>query len=222
MLGTVLSQKIKVIGACRTDSGVHAYEQVAMFRCQTHLPDDSKILRKLNSLLSPHICIHSLMQIADNFHAIRDACGKIYLYRVAHQPNPFLYPYVWQVRKKLNVTQMRTAARCLLGENDFTSFCAGDSCVQSKTRNLRDIQIKSDTTLLEFWFNGAGFLKQMIRTIVGTLVMIGSGHNISLPKVLAGKDRRLAGMTAPAKGLTLVKVYYDTQQSKNSCSQMFF
>ena len=202
-----LAQGIRTIGACRTDSGVHAYNQVVMFKSQTRLATDT--LKRLNCMLSPHISVKSCQPVEDDFHPVRDALGKIYLYRIVQGFNPFYAPYTWRVLHSLDLSKMRTAASLLLGEHDFTSFCASDSSARTRVRRLHEIEIESQSEQLLFWFNGSGFLKQMVRTIVGTLVMIGGGKDMAIDKILAGKNRCLAGVTAPAHGLTLMQVYYD-------------
>ena len=204
-------QHIQTIGACRTDSGVHAYNQVATFKSKTKI--NTNIVKRLNSILSPHISVYSCQLTNNTFHPTRDARGKIYLYRVIQDFNPFYAPYSWRVLHHLDLDKMRTAASLLLGKQDFTSFCASDSNAKTRVRQLSEITIKLQSKQLLFWLNGSGFLKQMVRTIVGTLVMIGSNKDIAIDQVLAGKDRRLAGVTAPAQGLTLVQVYYDKQMT---------
>ena len=206
-------QRVKTVGACRTDSGVHAYNQVVMFKSKTKVAAD--FLKRLNCMLSPHISINSCQLVDDGFHPVRDARGKIYLYRVIQGFNPFYAPYAWRVLHSLDLGKMRAAANLLLGEQDFTSFCASDSSAKTRVRRLHEIVIESQSGQLSFWFNGSGFLKQMVRTMVGTLVMIGSGKDLAIDKILAERNRCLAGVTAPAQGLTLVQVYYDKHLTIN-------
>ena len=207
-LALLLSQQmVRTVGACRTDSGVHAYEQVVMFKSCDRVATD--LPYRLNCMLAPHISVHSCQLVADNFHPVRDACGKIYLYRIMKNFNPFYAAHAWRVPQHLDISKMRTAAQLLLGEHDFTSFCASDSSAKTRVRQLHEVLLTPQSGQVLFWFNGAGFLKQMVRTIVGTLVMIGSGKDMAIHDILVAKNRSLAGITAPAHGLALVHVYYE-------------
>lgn len=200
-------QRFTLIGASRTDSGVHALAQVALLRISKEIEPD-KIHRSLNQLLAPEIVVDQLLAVADSFHPIRDARGKIYRYWLSSQTSPFLHPYIWHVPELLNIEAMRCAAELLQGRHDFSSFCAKDCSAQGRVRELRRIIITSRPPLTELWFYGTGFLKQMVRTICGTLVEIARGRQHDIEAILASTDRRQAGVTAPAKGLALVKVVY--------------
>lgn len=204
-LSKICNKKITVVGSCRTDSGVHALEQVAVFRVTRRL-DIKKLQRSLNTMLAPAVCVRKIVSIPDSFHPIRDVRHKIYCYRILNTfyHDPFLHPYVWLVRKKLDLAVMQKASEKLIGKHDFTAFCATDSSARTRIRTLQKIDIVDKNPLVEIWFVGDGFLKQMVRIITGTLVEIGLGKGLDVEKILHQRDRRNAGITAPAKGLMLM------------------
>ena len=210
-LAVVLRGAVRVTSASRTDTGVHAEYQVVTFRG----PVDTnchRLVRSLNALLPASIRIRDALIVDGDFHPIRSARAKIYRYRLWRSIGitPFVAPYVWQMAQPLDVESMRSAAKFFVGRHDFTSFCAADSSAKSKVRNVREISIIESGPLIDFWFLGEGFLKQMIRIIVGTVVSAGLGKLApdSVPGLLAAVDRRVAPGTAPASGLCLVKVCY--------------
>lgn len=200
-------QQITLIGASRTDSGVHALAQVALLRVSKKI-DPEKLCRSLNRILAPEIVIAELLTVANSFHPIRDAQGKIYRYWLSSQMSPFLDPYTWYLPVSLDIEAMRYSAQLLQGRHDFSAFCASDCSAFGRVRELKRITITSRPPLIELWFYGTGFLKQMVRTICGTLVEIARGQQHDIEDILASRDRRQAGITAPAKGLALVKVVY--------------
>ncbi|MBX7148069.1 tRNA pseudouridine(38-40) synthase TruA [bacterium] len=235
-LGKILNQKIHVAGSGRTDSGVHAFWQTAHF----DLPDDCKIpLHKihhgLTSLLPPDIGIISLKQVNEKFHAQFDVKKKTYRYLIFNSwiPSPFLDDMAWRIPYALDVAKMKKAAAMLKGEHDFSAFCAADSTAKSKVRRIFSVTIKTQKDFLFFHFErikkqkidylknkpcqlivmdvcGKGFLKQMVRTIAGSLVDVGKGKMtlIEFKALLKHGDRKKAGRTAPAKGLGVMGVGY--------------
>ena len=200
---------VQLLAAGRTDRGVHAEGQVATFSSARPLLT-AKVQRSLNAMLAPTICVRSLDKVATTFHPIYTARGKVYRYRILNQPehDPFLRAYTWHVPRPLDLDAMRHAATQLLGQHDFSSFCATDSNARHKVRTLRELHIKVDNTSIELWFNGDGFLKQMVRTLTGTLVAIGLGRKLDCTQILQRHDRQAAAATAPAHGLTLMRVIY--------------
>ena len=201
-------QQITLIGAARTDSGVHALAQVALLRVNKKI-DPDKVRRSLNQLLAPEIVVDELLTVADSFHPIRDARGKIYRYWLSSRASPFLHPYVWYLPTSLDIKAMRRATQILQGRHDFSAFCATNCSARGRVRELRKIIITTNRPpLTELWFYGTGFLKQMVRIMCGTLVEIARGQQHDIETILASTDRRRAGMTAPAKGLALVKIIY--------------
>lgn len=210
-LATLLRHPVRVIGASRTDSGVHAEQQVAIFR--TPIPyDKDRWLRGLNGLLPESVGVTDVALAAEDFHPVYHAQGKAYRYRLWIGParHPHLAPYVWRHVGALDVDAMRKAAENFVGTHDFSAFCAADSGAKTRRRTVIECAVYQQGPLVEVWVVGKGFLKQMIRIMVGTLVDVGRGKKpISwVSDVLARGDRMQAGKTAPAQGLSLVEIFY--------------
>ena len=150
---------------------------------------------------------------SERFHSRLNATGKVYEYCLCKKGgfDVFGRKYMWQMDKELDVVQMRQAVEKLVGEHDFKGFCTKASRKKSTVRNLYDITITEDENRIYLTFYGSGFLYNMVRILTGTLVEIGMGERTaeSIDEVFAKKERALAGVTAPAKGLTLVRVLYD-------------
>ena len=202
-------EAVQLLAAGRTDRGVHAEGQVAVFST-TQEPNTAKVQRSLNAMLAPAVCVRACDTVPETFHPIYDARAKVYRYRIrnAARHNPFTHTYEWHVPSPLALNAMRHAAPQLLGRHDFSSFCAADSKVRDKVRTLQELRIEQDGVMVELWFTGDGFLKQMVRTITGTLVAIGLGHKLDCAHILHRRDRQAASATAPAQGLTLMRVVY--------------
>lgn len=208
----ITGQKVSVIGSGRTDAGVHAYNQVGSFKCSTKLPVN-KIFMGVNSTLPPDIVVKNLEEMPDNFHALRDVKSKIYVYKIYNQKiRPALgRKYFWHVRYSLDVLQMKKAAKYLLGTHDFSCFCATGSDVKDRVRTVVNIEIKTLTDgLIEITVESYGFLKYMVRNIIGTLVEVGRGKREpqEMKLIIESKNRNIAGATAPAYGLFLKEVKY--------------
>lgn len=203
-------EAVQLLAAGRTDKGVHAEGQVAVFS-STRVLDSTKVQRSLNAMLAPTICVRACEAVPENFHPIYDAQAKIYRYRIRNTTHhdPFTHLYEWHIPRPLNLDAMRRAATPLLGKHDFTSFCAADSNARNKVRTLHELRIEQDGVMIELWFTGNGFLKQMVRTITGTLVTIGLGRKLNCADILQCRDRQAAAATAPARGLTLIRVVYN-------------
>jgi tRNA pseudouridine38-40 synthase len=199
----------------RTDTGVHALGMVAhveIARAEFKMPD-RRLALALNAFLPDDIRVLSAVRVPAAFHARFHAIGKQYRYYVwnHHAMNPLLYQRAWHFPVKLNPATMRAAAKLFLGRHDFKSF-AGTREYEMKTnvRTLTRCDVKKNGLLYTFIIEGDGFLYKMCRGIVGTLVQVGQGK-IPLAEVatiLTSRDRRVAGMTAPAHGLVLQKVFY--------------
>ncbi len=210
--GRVTSGKVKIVGSGRTDAGVHAIAQVASFRSDTNLAAE-KIFRGINSLLPLDIVVKQLEEVSPDFHAQRDVKGKTYVYRICNAPlRPVIgREYCWHVRAPLNVDAMREAAGKMLGTHDYSCFCATGTDVTDRVRTLRDIQVKTGANgMLEITVEAKGFFKYMVRNIVGTLVEVGRGKRKpdDMKDIIASRDRKIAGATAPAQGLFLKEVKY--------------
>lgn len=203
---------VTIDGAGRTDAGVHAKEQVANFRLNTE-KTTQQLQDVLNEYLPEDIRILKVEEAGERFHSRLNATGKVYEYCLCKKGgfDVFGRKYMWQMDKELDVVRMRQAVEKLVGEHDFKGFCTKASRKKSTVRNLYDITITEDENRIYLTFYGSGFLYNMVRILTGTLVEIGMGERTaeSIDEVFAKKERALAGVTAPAKGLTLVRVLYD-------------
>jgi len=205
----------RIHSSSRTDTGVHALGMVAhveIARDEFKMVPD-KLTLAINAHLPEDIRVVSARRCAADFHARFDAAGKQYRYFVWNHPamNPLLRHQAWQVPRKLDLQAMRAAARLFVGKHDFKSLAATRNYeTDSTVRTLRRCELKSNGSLLTFIIEGDGFLYKMCRGIVGTLVQVGQGKiaGDEIHHILASKDRRAAGMTAPACGLVLWKVFY--------------
>jgi tRNA pseudouridine38-40 synthase len=214
-LGKLFPSVGRIHSSSRTDKGVHALGMVAhveIARAEFRMPVN-KLALAINAHLPGDIRIMAAQKCATDFHARFQAAGKQYRYFVWNHTamNPLLRRQAWQVPRKLDVTAMRSAAKLFLGRHDFKSFAASRSYeMESTVRTLTKCDLKRSAELLTFIIEGDGFLYKMCRGIVGTLVQVGQGKIAAdeIKKILATKDRRMAGMTAPALGLVLWKVYY--------------
>jgi tRNA pseudouridine38-40 synthase len=208
----IISEKVSIIASGRTDAGVHALNQAVSFQAQTAL-SANKIFLGVNSVLPDDIVVKDVLEMPDNFNALKDARGKIYVYYIRHQRlRPVLgRQYCWFVRFRLDVDRMREAASYLIGEHNFSCFCATGCDIKNRVRTLREIKIiEKDDNMLEIIVESGGFLRHMVRNIVGTLTDAGRGklRPEDLPEIIASGDRKKAGVTAPAHGLFLKEVQY--------------
>ncbi len=211
-LRLLTGQPIQLFGSGRTDSGVHALGQVAHFRTQSQM-DVRTIQRALNSLLPADIVIQTVEEVDQAFHARKQSKSKIYEYRILNRNlrSAFHRGYVWHVPQKLNLREMKKATQGLIGEHDFSAFRTAGSPTQTTVRRVIRAEWKRGRDgLIRFEIEANGFLKQMVRSIIGTLVEIGKGrmNAAEIRKILNSKNRREAGPTAPAQGLFLKEVKY--------------
>ena len=208
----ITGQKIAVIGSGRTDAGVHALNQVGSFKCSTKLPVN-KIFMGMNSVLPPDIVVKELEEMTDDFHALRDVISKIYIYKICNQRlRPALgRNYFWHVRYPLDLVRMKKASKYLIGTHDFSCFCATGTDVKDRVRTIIGIDIRTcDEGLIEIKVESRGFLKYMVRNIIGTLVEVGRGKREpeEMKAIIESRNRNIAGATAPACGLFLKEVKY--------------
>ena len=209
---TITGQQVSLAGSGRTDAGVHAYAQVANFNCETKLgPQD--LFGGLNSLTADDIVITNCEEVEESFHARYDVNSKTYVYKILNRPNPaaIIRQYAWHIRKQLDLEAMRAAITHLIGNHDFKAFeGAGSPRAHTNRSVYKAGLIEEDDGYLAFEIEADGFLRFMVRNIVGTLVNVGLGK-ISpdvFKRILKSKDRGQAGATAPAHGLFLKKVSY--------------
>ncbi len=205
-LSHLTGESIRVIGASRTDAGVHARCNIAVFDTCTTIPPE-RISYALNQRLPEDIRIQESKEVSLDFHPRYCKSIKTYRYTVqsAEFPMPIGRQYIYDTDVKLNVDHMRKGAEYLIGEHDFKSFCANDTNVTTTVRTIENIQILEENGLIIIQVSGYGFLYNMVRIIAGTLLKVGGGvwQPEEVGSTLERKDRRLAGPTAPAKGLML-------------------
>ena len=206
------SCKVSLIGSGRTDAGVHATGQVANFKCDTRLEPEA-FFRGLNSLLPEDIIIKDCQSVSMAFHARYDVRSKVYHYKILNRAVPAAVgrQYSWFQRKALDRQKMRAAAAHIIGRHDFKAFEGAGSPRQNTTREVFAAQlIENEGDILIFQIEADGFLRYMVRNLVGTLVDVGSGKitPADFKDILDSRDRSQAGATAPARGLTLIKVNY--------------
>ena len=213
-LEPIAGTRVTVHGAGRTDAGVHALAQVATVSFPgTH--DSSTLARALNAVLPTDVRVLSVEDVPADFHARFSAVGKTYEYRIVNAPivSPFLCRYAWHIPHALDIESMKAASLQLIGTHDFAGFQGAGSDVASSERTIHAIDWENgrghDIPLV-IRLRGDGFLRHMVRNIVGTLVEIGGGRWVSdrIVKILVSRDRSQAGTTAPAHGLFLVRVEY--------------
>jgi len=208
----MLQETVRIAGAGRTDAGVHARGQVASMTIASRVPVEG-LVRGLNALLPEEIRVLRAEEAPPAFHARADARGKEYRYLIARGDvaSPFVLPFALPARGRLDVEAMRAAARAFQGRHDFTSFCPAASPIEDKTRTILLSEVLEDGDLVEYRVRGDGFLHHMVRTMAGTLLLVGRGRLSagSIGGILSERDRRRAGPVAPARGLTLEKVFYE-------------
>jgi tRNA pseudouridine38-40 synthase len=203
---------VTLIGAGRTDAGVHALGQVANFRCETRLAPD-EILQGLNSLLPRDIAIRDCCRVPEDFHARFAAKSKRYHYRILNRTwrAAIGRNHVWFIHRPIDVAAMAAAAEYLIGQHDFKAFeNAGSPRAHTRRNVMQAAWVQEADRRLTFQIEADGFLRGMVRNMVGTLVAVGTGRlDLSaFEAILASRDRRRAGITAPARGLFLIEVKY--------------
>jgi tRNA pseudouridine38-40 synthase len=217
VVGTLEGSTVSVIGSGRTDAGVHAEGQVANVALNRSFTPD-KLKAAINGNLWRDIRIMNVEKAADDFHARFSATGKTYVYRVINAPvmSPFWRRFAHHEYKPLDLGRMTDAARLFLGEHDWTAFSSAQADGENRIRTITDFSIESkwdsraSSSLIEFRISSKGFLRYMVRSIVGTMLEVGRGEKDSdtIQTAIIGGDRNLAGKTAPPHGLTLLKVDY--------------
>lgn len=211
LLSKMCNEPIEVMGSGRTDAGVHALGQVANFHTTSTMSAE-EMLSYINEYLPQDIAVLQVTEAAPRFHSRLNACGKRYCYRVINSaiPNVFWRRYALEVPLKLDVEAMEKAASYLSGEHDFKAFTSAQKGKKSTVRRIDKIDIAREGDRLTFTFEGNGFLHHMVRILVGTLLEVGMGKRKpeEMTEILASGSREKAGALVPAKGLTLMEVFY--------------
>ncbi len=210
-LEKIVKQKTSVIASGRTDAGVHAEAQVAHFRTESKMTP-YQFLKALNSALPKDISISNVCEVSEGFHARRSSIKKVYRYSILNRefPSALNFGRVWYISAPLNIEAMRLAASFLEGRHDFSSFQASGCGSKSPIKRIFQIRFDVNGERINIVFEGSGFLKYMVRNIMGTLVLVGKNQMEpqEVKKILEAKNRQLAGPTAPPQGLCLVRVEY--------------
>ncbi|MBE5991942.1 MAG: tRNA pseudouridine(38-40) synthase TruA [Paenibacillaceae bacterium] len=211
VLERLIGQSVEVHGSGRTDAGVHALNQVANFHIDIN-KKEQEIMEYLNHYLPEDIRIKALDQVSERFHSRLNAQEKTYLYRIemGEKKPVFDRKYIYGLHKSLDVEAMERAAAILCGEHDFKSFCSNRKMKKSTVRNLKKIEFEKEDTKLLVRFTGDGFLYNMVRILMGTLIEVGLKERRpeEMSGILKALDRQMAGYTAPPEGLFLESVNY--------------
>ncbi len=207
----ITGEHVPVIGCSRTDAGVHAENYVAMFDTTCRIPA-LLFPKALNSALPNDIRCMNAWEAKEGFHPIFSAIEKTYIYTIVNRrvEDVFRRAYAWFYPRPLAVEDMRRAAACFLGEHDFSAFMAAGSTAKTTVRHVKKLDIEETDGILRISICADGFLYNMVRIIVGTLVCVGNGRFAieDVSKILESGDRRRAGMTAPPQGLRLFEIVY--------------
>lgn len=204
-LKKIFKTEIKTTASSRTDSGVHAKTQLVMFTTPFFIAPDN-LVKALNCCLDDAILIKSILKNESNKHVRYDVVDKTYEYIITNNKTPFNRNFTYYVKQTLDINLMKEAAKEIVGEHDFRSFCGSKASVSSYVRTVYYINIEQKNDEIHIYVNGSGFLYNMVRIIVSTLVDIGSGKQINIPELLKKQDRTQASITAPAQGLYLLEI----------------
>lgn len=212
LISQLLGEEVILFGSGRTDKGVHAKGQVANFHTNSKIPGE-KFKYAINNHLPNDIVIRESREVGEEFNSRFSATGKEYRYLIYNSKirSPILRNYTYHVPYKLHIDKMQKATSYFLGAHDFCSFMASGSSVTDTVRTIHDMCLKNKDNIIDFRVKGNGFLYNMVRIIVGTLIEVGAGKiNIDVVlDIIEAKDRTKAGHTAPPQGLYLERVYYD-------------
>ena len=207
----VLGCRPDVKGCSRTDAGVHAYGQECTFYTESRIPQD-RFVHAMNALLPRDIRVRQSREVDEDFSVRRRNFGKTYGYLLteSREASPFLVRTIWRTGKQLDLAKMEAAAKVLEGRHDFTSFRGNNAVPSDPVRLIHEIRLRKVGPLIWIYVTGEGFLYHMVRNIAGALVDAGSSVLApdDLERILEARDRRELGLTAPAEGLALLKVYF--------------
>lgn len=221
-LGSLLKEDIKVVGASRTDSGVHSLGNVAVFDTDTRIPAE-KISYALNQRLPADIVVQDSCEVEPDWHPRHCNSRKTYEYRILNRtfPLPTRRLDTYFVHYGLDLERMRAAADFLVGTHDFKSFCSVNTPVEDTVRTIYSCTVERADDIITIRVTGSGFLYNMVRIIAGTLVQVGLGRLKAeeIPNILEAKNREAAGPTAPAHGLTMIGIEYEEEKGEQSCGK---
>lgn len=210
-LSRLIGDRVTVIGASRTDAGVHAQGNVAVFDTDTQIPAE-RIAYAVNALLPEDVVVVSSGEVPAGWHPRKCVSVKTYEYRILNRefPDPVRRRDTYFVPFQLDLDRMRQAAEYLKGEHDFKSFCSAQTTVEDTVRTIYALDIRKEEDFITILVRGNGFLYNMVRIIAGTLAGVGRGYfePRDVARMLEEKDRAKAGVTAPPQGLTLVGIEY--------------
>ncbi|WP_251860742.1 tRNA pseudouridine(38-40) synthase TruA [Clostridium sp. Marseille-Q2269] len=210
-ISNVTKEKVEVIGSSRTDSGVHAKGYICNFFTNTKIPSEN-LYKVINNNLPPDIVALSSEEVNMEFNSRYCSKGKTYEYTILNSAQPVAIGrnYVFHFRDKLNIDNMKIASKYILGTHDFSAFRTQGSSVKTSVRTISNFEIDKKDDFIKFTITGDGFLYNMVRIIVGTLIMVGLGKREPeyIRYVIEAKDRRKAGHCAPSSGLCLKEVFY--------------
>lgn len=213
-LSDLLNEDIEVVGASRTDSGVHSDGNYCIFDTETHIPAP-KIAYALNQRLPEDISIVKSDEVDEDWHPRYQNSMKTYQYTIINRdmPDPVRRLYTYFTYSKLDVDKMKEAARFLVGEHDFAAFCSTGSQVENAVRTIESLEVTQNGDEIAIIAKGNGFLYNMVRIIAGTLLEVGEGklEPSDMEDIIASKDRGKAGKTAVARGLRLVEIKYENE-----------
>lgn len=211
-LSKLTGEKIVVIGASRTDSGVHAMGNVAVFDTETTIPPE-RVAMAVNRILPEDIVVVKSEEVPLDFHPRYCDCEKTYEYHIVNTriPIPTKQLTNYFVSYELDLDKMREGASYLIGEHDFASFCNIKTDVESTVRTVKELEILENGEEITIRISGNGFLYNMVRIIVGTLIRVGRGfyEPVQVKEILEAKNRKAAGVTAPPHGLMLMEIRYN-------------
>lgn len=207
----IFGKKTAITGCSRTDSGVHAKKFCCHFDAETNISCE-RLPFAFNNNLMREISVLDCISVAPDFHARYSCKGKKYVYRILNSAHtdPFEEGRAMWFKYPLNIDAMNMAAADIIGEHDFSAFCAAGSTVEDKVRTVKSCEVLKKDNIVEISVSANGFLYNMVRIIAGTLIDAGTGRTApeDIKKIISSKDRALAGVTAPAHGLYLSDVYY--------------
>jgi len=205
----IFQSEIRITGGGRTDAGVHARGQVANFNVEQDVEIDL-LAKSMNAVLPHNIIVRDAAEVSKDFNARHDAKSRRYTYFISQEPTAIQRNYCWQVFQKLDFKLMQTCAKQIIGEHSFRSFCKVETDLHQHRCTISSAEWRQKDGLLMFEITANRFLHGMVRTLVGTMVNVGRGHTKieDFANILEAKDRSVAGMSAPAKGLFLEEIIY--------------